>query len=1065
VVTVIRRNLLLGSVSIIVAATLVFGAMSRVVGIASLNGSNRVQAETLALALGNAIDSQVSAFPSLDRLDRPELLASPTIPALRAETSRLTEGLPVTKVSLLGPTGRVLFSSNTEEVGRPATIAEGLDEALAGQIWHQDFSGPDGSAPPGFFKGPTAHLILAPLRHEGTVVGAMALRLDTRAMLAEVNQHQAGIALAGTVLVLALMLGLGLMVVRMARLIHREQARTEVEASRRRAVAAELADQGRLLQIIADNLPALLTYVDRDLIYRFNNARYQEWFGVPSHHIQGQFVREVIGERNYALVRDQIARVLQGESVTFETTMHTLGGHRETRINSVPDRDETGQIVGYISLISDISDLKRLETELREAKTRTGELVDQRTLELQESEARFRDFAEASSDWLWECDADFRITWVSRDPQGAALPRTEDHRIVGRTRYEIFFNLDPALAERHQVDLDNRRPFRDLVYRWTDRETGATRVARSSGKPIFDSSGRFMGYRGVTADISAQDSAEIRAREAESHLVAALNSIGDWFVLWDSNDHLVLTNTCDLASFAKLDETLVPGQSFEDAVDMSLDWEAATIIWNGAEIRGYREAVRRARIEAHRAANGSLELFDSVSQTWTQITERRTRDGGVASLFTDITDRKWTELALRKNAEGLRQLHTITAASGRRGRIQVRDLLRFGAEHFGLGAGALIRARTDMLVVEKCVHPVGWGPRPGTALRRHGTPLAGALEQAEPLAMPHGEDLFGPIIGDDRTSTGSVRAMIAQRMDVNGQALILAFFSPEPCAQPFIATQRELLMLMAQWLEGFMRREQAAEELRLAKEQAEAANRTKSAFLANMSHELRTPLNAIIGFSDVMAQEVLGPVDNPSYKGYLKDIHASGIHLLEIINDILDVSKIEAGRLTLTEEPECIADLMDASVRLIRERATLAGIELDIADLSGMPKLYADGRRIKQVLLNLLSNAVKFTPKGGRISASGVVQPNGTLKLIVEDTGIGMTEDEIALALTPFGQVDSGPARRQDGTGLGLPLSRGLMALHGGTLVIESEPGIGTRVTLTLPAERLRPADEGAPPT
>ena len=167
---------------------------------------------------------------------------------------------------------------------------------------------------------------------------------------------------------------------------------------------------------------------------------------------------------------------------------------------------------------------------------------------------------------------------------------------------------------------------------------------------------------------------------------------------------------------------------------------------------------------------------------------------------------------------------------------------------------------------------------------------------------------------------------------------------------------------MAQWLGGVLSRDRAAEELRQAKEQAETANRTKSEFLANMSHELRTPLNAIIGFSDVMLQQVLGPVTVPRYLEYLGNIHESGQHLLEIINDILDVSKIEAGRLDLYEDVEDLAALAESALRLVAERAEQSGLTVATSGLTDLPPVRVDGRRIKQVLLNLLSNAVKFTP-------------------------------------------------------------------------------------------------------
>ncbi|WP_173984442.1 PAS domain-containing sensor histidine kinase [Magnetospirillum sp. SS-4] len=254
--------------------------------------------------------------------------------------------------------------------------------------------------------------------------------------------------------------------------------------------------------------------------------------------------------------------------------------------------------------------------------------------------------------------------------------------------------------------------------------------------------------------------------------------------------------------------------------------------------------------------------------------------------------------------------------------------------------------------------------------------------------------------------------------------------------------------------EDVTHRHEAEAQVRQAKEQAEIANRAKSELMANMSHELRTPLNAVIGFSEVLLAETFGPLGNDRNREYVTDIHASGLHLLDLINDILDVSAIEAGKLELHDEDLEVGRTVEAVVRLISPRADAGkvGIRQDVA--GGLPLLRADSRRFKQILLNLLSNAVKFTPEGGEITASVRPSPDGGVTVVVEDTGIGMTETEIAVAMTQFGQVDSGLNRKHEGTGLGLPLTHGLVALHGGTLDIASVKGRGTTVTIAFPPER-----------
>jgi signal transduction histidine kinase len=246
-----------------------------------------------------------------------------------------------------------------------------------------------------------------------------------------------------------------------------------------------------------------------------------------------------------------------------------------------------------------------------------------------------------------------------------------------------------------------------------------------------------------------------------------------------------------------------------------------------------------------------------------------------------------------------------------------------------------------------------------------------------------------------------------------------------------------------------LRDEREAE--RRAKEEAEAASRSKSSFLATMSHELRTPLNAIIGFSEMMMREVLGELGNDQYRSYASDIHDSGTHLLQIINDILDLSKAEAGKLDLYED---VFDLRDTvrSVRQLISARKGSGAPLPSADLpDDLPLLRADERKTKQVLLNLLSNAVKFTPPGGSIVISGRYDGTTGLTLSVRDTGIGIAPDDLGRVLRPFEQVESTLARSHQGTGLGLPLVKALMELHGGSVELHSELGIGTEVKVTFP--------------
>lgn len=251
-----------------------------------------------------------------------------------------------------------------------------------------------------------------------------------------------------------------------------------------------------------------------------------------------------------------------------------------------------------------------------------------------------------------------------------------------------------------------------------------------------------------------------------------------------------------------------------------------------------------------------------------------------------------------------------------------------------------------------------------------------------------------------------------------------------------------------------------ARKYEIAMTRAEAANQAKSEFLANMSHELRTPLNAINGFSEIMAGEMFGPLGDARYKGYAADILKSGQHLLSLINDILDMAKIEAGKMTLHYEPVSLTELCEEAIRLMRGKAEESGLTL-ILTAAPLPEIEADYRGLKQVMLNLISNAVKFTPEGGEITVSVERQGTGRVRIAVADTGIGIAAEDLARLANPFEQVEGQHSKTTQGTGLGLSLTKALIELHHGHMTMESEPGVGTTVSFDIPV--ANPAAEAMP--
>jgi len=251
----------------------------------------------------------------------------------------------------------------------------------------------------------------------------------------------------------------------------------------------------------------------------------------------------------------------------------------------------------------------------------------------------------------------------------------------------------------------------------------------------------------------------------------------------------------------------------------------------------------------------------------------------------------------------------------------------------------------------------------------------------------------------------------------------------------------------------YLRRERTRSERLLSR--SEAANRAKNDFLAIMSHELRTPLNAIIGFSEIIANQMFGPVGQPKYADYASDIRSSGTHLLSIINDILDISKAEAGKLLLEEEPIDPVESLNRAMRMFRQRASELGVELSFRVRDDIPWIIADPRLFNQVAINLTSNALKFTPEGGHVWIEIGLDAARNLALTVRDTGIGVKKADIVRIFEPFVQVENAMSRTHQGTGLGLPLVRKIMSLHGGTVELESETGQGTTVTATFPKSRF----------
>lgn len=515
----------------------------------------------------------------------------------------------------------------------------------------------------------------------------------------------------------------------------------------------------------------------------------------------------------------------------------------------------------------------------------------------------------------------------------------------------------------------------------------------------------------------AADETPSAPAEAEAALLhAALDTMGEGFAVWDAGPNLVQYNR-RLPDLFGIPETLLqPGLPARDFLALLVARGVLTIRAEEASawINAYIDASTRAdRKQEVRLTDGTWLNFD-----WRRLPATDSKPGGYVAVFTDITVRKRAQIRLRQAEAKYRQIfdnvHEGIIQVTPEGRVL--SVNRAGAAIFGFSSPEEMLA-----TVTRSGEQLYVNPERRKELLKH-------LER-------HG--LARDFRSEMRRRDGStiwVSKTLRRVVDDSGSIVMIEGMFRD------VSTQR--------------RNEQ---QLMMAKEEAEAASRAKSDFLANMSHELRTPLNAILGFSQVLMDEMMGPLGNAKYREYCRDIVQSGEHLLALINDILDMAKVESGKMALDEEWLDANESLEAALLLVRERAANNRIQIRKQIPNPPPAIWGDTRRLRQVWINLFSNAVKFTPQGGSVDIRCELQADGRLEIAVVDTGIGIAEEDIERVQQPFSQVANALSRSHEGTGLGLSLCRSLIELHGGELHIESRIGEGTTVMVTLPPERSRP--------
>lgn len=613
------------------------------------------------------------------------------------------------------------------------------------------------------------------------------------------------------------------------------------------------------------------------------------------------------------------------------------------------------------------------------------------------SEARLRDFADASSDWFWEQDAELRFTYFS---EGLRLVTGIDSsRLIGKTREMLrddgTLQRDPESWAALAATVARRAPFRDFTYPQRSPD-GRMLQLSISGIPVFDESGTFRGYRGTGRDITALHEARARAAKTKQRLRDGIEAMPAGFALFDAQDRLVIANSPYVNALAAIGlGPPEPGLTFETLIRRV----EQSGHFGSFDTETDREAFIQARLERHRNPDETPIEQLTPGPRWHEVRERRTAEGGTVLIRTDVTDRKLSELRLRDAIECL-------------------------------PVGFIMLDSADRLVLcnrrYRALYP------DAAPVMVPGTPFidivaAASGQDGAPLSCA--EDAMDRV----RAADGSAR----QHLSSSGHHVLTSLTRTADGGTVGVFVDITAMVVLQEQLADATRR-------------AEEALAVRTRFLANMSHELRTPLNAVIGFSELMLMETQGPI-LPKYREFAGIIKQSGEFLLGLIVDILDIAKIEAGKMTVSREP---VDL-GAIAREVEARLSLAaarkGLWLRVETPAEPTIIQGDRLRLLQIVQNLVSNAVKFTGAGGVLVR--IAQREGTWAVTVADTGRGMTADDIAYAMEPFQQRRGGDSREvSEGTGLGLPLVRALTELHGGRFLIDSRPGEGTVATVLLPA-------------